>query len=283
MWLVLPWLFLWLTAAVATSLAATSEGAASARERGGALAQAVYSRAQGEPMAIHQRMELLEPGREPRVRELYAFRRSADGAGQVAASLIRFSAPADIADMGLLTIGEAAENREQWIYLPARSMTRRIPSGQQGSRFAGSDFFYEDLRDRASDLDEHIWQGTALLNGTDTEMITSVPRDPDSSVYAKRLVWIDPERALALRIDYYAPIGATGSAPAERPFKRYRVLAVAEIGGRPTVIESLMEDLESGHQTRLVNLNTRYDDRIPDRLFTRRALEDPILERAFRP
>jgi len=263
--------------------AAFDESTAWTEERGSALAEAVFRRTQGERVVTHQRMELLDPGREPRVRELYAFRRGTGDTEHAAASLIRFSAPADISGMGLLTIGDIASNSEQWVYLPARSMTRRIPSGQQGARFAGSDFFYEDLRDRDSKLDQHRWLGTVSLGGIETEVVASTPLDPDSSVYAKRLTWVDPERALALRVDYFSPIGGSGSEPAAKPFKRYLVLDIAEIDGRPTVIESIMEDLQSGHRTRLINLSTSYDESIPDRLFTRRALEDAAIERNFRP
>lgn len=284
------WVGLWIVVATPTAAALDEATAIAqkpleehAKERGRALAEAVFRRTQGERVVTHQRMELLDPGREPRVRELFAFRRGTDDTEHAAASLIRFSAPADIAGMGLLTIGEIAADSEQWIYLPARSMTRRIPSGQQGARFAGSDFFYEDLRDRDSKLDRHTWQGSVSLNGVDTEVIASIPFDPNSSVYAKRLAWIDPERALALRVDYFAPIAGRGSDPAEQPFKRYWVLDVGDIDGRPTVIESVMEDLQSGHRTRLINLSTSYDERIPDRLFTRRALEDAAIERDFRP
>lgn len=273
----------WLAIAVATPVAAADEASVSARDRGSTLAEAVNQRPRGDRIAMLQRMELLEPGRDVRVRELYAFRRNATAAEQEAASLIRFSAPADVAGTGLLTIGEDAADSEQWVYLPARQMTRRIPSGQRGGRFAGSDFFYEDLRDRSHELDEHIWQGTASLGDTAAEIVDSIPHDPDSSVYAKRRGWIDPERALILRVDYYAPKGAAGSAPADTPFKRYWVLDTAKIEGYLTVAESVMEDLESGHRTRLVNLRTRYDETIPDRIFTRRALEDPIVERPFRP
>lgn len=272
-----------LTAIAATPLVAAEEASISARERGQTLAEAVYHRPRGERVTMYQRMELLDPRRDIRVRELYAFRRNAIASRHVAASLIRFSAPADIADMGLLTIGEGDANSEQWVYLPARGMTRRIPSGQRGTRFAGSDFFFEDFHDRDTELDEHIWQGTASLEGIEVEIIASIPRDPGSSAYAKRLIWIDAERSLPLRVDYYAPTGATGSVPGTEPFKRYRVLSVANIEGHLTVTESLMEDLESGHRTRLVNLETRYDDSIPDRLFTRRALEDPMVDRSFRP
>ncbi|MBK1734990.1 hypothetical protein CKO15_06770 [Halorhodospira abdelmalekii] len=284
-WLLLTLLLpvAWLTALAATPIAAAEEASVSARERGSALAEAVEQRPRGERRVIHHRMELLEPGRDPRVRELYSFRRSAGSADQTAASLIRFSAPADIAGMGLLTIGEGTANSEQWVYLPARNMTRRIPSGQRGARFAGSDFFYEDLRDRAAEMDDHIWQGTASLNGIETEIVSSIPHDPHSSVYAKRLIWIDPERAIPLRVDYFAPTGGTGSTPADTPFKRYQVLAVEKIEGYWTITETVMEDLESGHQTRLLNLSTRYEETIPDRLFTRRALEDPMVERPFRP
>ena len=243
-------------------------------ERGRALAQQVYDRPDGGDVASRGSMILTEAGREPRVRELFSYRR--DGGGGEIANLIRFTAPADIADTGLLTIDQADGDTDQWVYLPALGRDRRIPSSRKGGRFVGSDLFYEDLQDRKVDEDQHRWLRQETLEGVTTEVLESTPADPSNSVYGRRLSWIDPKTLIAMRVDFYQP-------GAETPFKRLRVNQVERIQGYWTVTDSLMQDLESGHQTRLTAEQTVYDQDLPQRLFSNRALKDPALERPFRP
>nr|WP_323683964.1 outer membrane lipoprotein-sorting protein [Lamprobacter sp.] len=244
-------------------------------ERGRALAQQVYDRPDGRDAASRGTMILTEAGREPRVRQLFSYRR--DGTGGEVANLIRFTAPADIADTGLLTIDRADGSTDQWVYLPALGRDRRIPSSRQGGRFVGSDLFYEDLQDRKVDEDRHRWLRSETLEGVATEVLESEPVDPSSSVYGRRLSWIHPQTLIPMRVDFYRP-GAQ-----QKPFKRLRVYKVERIQGYWTVTDSLVEDLESRHQTRLTTDKTVYDQDLPERLFSNRALKDPALERPFRP
>jgi hypothetical protein len=243
-------------------------------ERGRALAQQVDDRPDGDDAASQGTMVLSESGREPRVRELYSFRRE-DADGGVA-NLIRFIAPADIADTGLLTIDRADGSADQWIYLPALKRDRRIPSSRRGGRFVGSDLFYEDLQDREVDEDRHRWLREETLEGVETEVLESVPIDPDSSVYGRRISWIHPQTLVPMRVDFYRP-------GEQAPFKRLRVYKVEQIQGYWTVTDSMMTDLESQHQTRVVNEETVYDRNLPERLFTTRALQDPSIDQRFRP
>jgi len=242
--------------------------------RGKALMENLFEGSVESQLVTLQRMELTEPGRSPRVRELYVFRRSRGALP--AASLVRFKSPPDVADTGLLSIGDRQEGVDQWIYLPAHGRVRRIPAGRQGGRFAGSDFFYEDMRDRPVELDEHRWRGGATLDGRPVEKVESRPLEASSSSYARRIYWIDPEKNLPVRIDFYR----RGESD---PFKRFRVLASKVVDDLRVISDSVMEDLESGHQTRLQSLlvERRYD--LPDYLFSRRTLEDPALDRPFQP
>lgn len=243
-------------------------------ERGRALMAAVFEQATGAQLAAFQRMELSEPGRESRVRELHVFRRG-PGAGP-AASLIRFTAPGNIAGTGLLSIGDSMSGIDQWVYLPAHGRVRRIPAGRQGGRFAGSDFAYEDLRDRPVDLDQHRWLGEDWLDGEQLQRVESRPIEAASSSYAKRVLWIDAQRALPMRIDFYRGRDS-------EPFKRFQVLATERVGDLLLISDSVMMDLASGHQTRLRQLCLEQRDELPDYLFSVRALEDPGLDRPFRP
>lgn len=245
-----------------------------ARQRGTELAQRVYDRPNGEDMVTFGRMSLIEPGRSPRVRELYTFRRDA-GVGEIH-SLIRFISPADIENTGLLTLDHPDGHSDQWVYLPALDRARRIAADRKGGRFVGSDLFYEDLQDRKVEMDEHRHLGEDTLHDSPVERLESIPIEPANSVYGKRLSWIHSDTLLPLRIDFFMP-------GRDEPAKRLEVHRIESIQGYWTVMDSTMTDLDSGHQTRMTAERVRYDQGLPDALFSQQTLTDPARERPYRP
>jgi len=62
-------------------------------------------------------------------------------------SMIKFLAPADIRNVGVLT-WEQGEDRDddQWLYLPALKKVKRITSSGKKKKFMGTDLTFEDLR-----------------------------------------------------------------------------------------------------------------------------------------
>lgn len=238
------------------------------------LAQRVYDRPDGKDMTSAVTMVLQDRGRQPRVRKMLVYRLDRKG-GEVA-SLIRFLEPADIEGTGLLTLDKADGESSQWVYLPAMERVRRIDSSRKGGRFVNSDYFFEDLRDRKVSQDEHRVVGSETVSGVACEILESVPVEPGNSVYGKRLSWIDPATALPLRVDFH------GKGDGQ-PIKRLQVLKKEKVQGYWTVTDSVMSDLQSGHQTRLTVDKALYDRRLPARLFSTQTLEDESAEEDFRP
>ncbi len=243
-------------------------------QRGTELAQRVYDRPDGTDQVTYGTMTLIEPGRSPRQRQLYTFRREA-AVGEMY-TLIRFVSPADIENTGLLTRDYPDGSTDQWVYLPALDRARRIAADRKGGRFVGSDLFYEDLQDRKVDQDQHRHLGMDTLHDVAVERLESIPTDPNNSVYSKRLSWIHPETLIPLRIDFFSP-GDT------EPSKRLEVHRIEPIQGYWTVMDSTMTDLNSGHQTRMTVERIRYDQGLPDALFSQQALTDPAREQPYRP
>src|ERR1043166_9620218 len=82
-----------------------------------------------------------------------------DGLSKV---LVRFTAPRDIANTGLL-IWEARDgDDDQWLYLPGVKKVKRIAASGKKNRFLGTDFAFEDLRS------ENLALYTYTLTGTET-------------------------------------------------------------------------------------------------------------------
>ena len=266
--------FILLALAVASMSFLLVAPTAMADAAGDELAKRIYNRPDGTDQVGRGLMALQQPGKTERVRRLYIYSRQNEQNDFW--SLIRFVAPADIKDTGLLSISMNSGQEDQWVYLPALERSRRIPTNRKGGRFVGSDFYYEDLQDRKPDVDSHRILRKEKLEGTPTTVLESIPLDPSNSVYKKRVSWIHEGILLPMRTDFY-------EENMEQPSKRYRLYRVQKIQGYWTVLDSVMMDLRSNHKTRLVTEVAKYDQNIPESFFSSRALESASTERQFRP
>lgn len=239
-----------------------------------ALVQRVHDRPKGRDLTVSSRMELVEKGRPPRVREMVSYRLER-GRGETL-NLVRFLAPKDIAGTGLLSVDKADGSNEQSLYLPALDRVRRIAGDRKGGRFVGSDLYYEDLRERRPNADRHRLVGKESLAGVACDVIESAPVEAAESVYIKRVSWIDPALAMVQRVDFF-------EKDEQQPSKRWLLMARKQIQGYWTVTESRLSDLSSGHETRIQVLQALFDRKLPAKLFTAQALADENIESEFRP
>jgi outer membrane lipoprotein-sorting protein len=246
----------------------------SASNDGTALAVKLYNRPDGINAASRATMVLSGKGNKPRQRTLYTYR--TDKENGETWSLTRFTEPADINGTGLLTRDLPHDDSNQWIYLPALDRARRISSSRKGGRFVGSDIFYEDLSKRDAEKDQHRILGNGKIGKIKTIRLESTPLDPDDSVYSKRINWVHMKTLIPLQTDYY-------SAGNKNPVKRLKVNKIQKLQGFWTVLDSTMYDLENGHQTRIVTQAIKYDQQLPDSLFSRQSLSDTRIEENYRP
>ncbi|MCG5528040.1 MULTISPECIES: outer membrane lipoprotein-sorting protein [Halorhodospira] len=258
-----------LSASLLTPAVALADEAPSGEE----LAQAVFDRPDGDDLVTRGTMTLTGERSRDRVRESFEYR--LDGEDGESWSLIRFTSPANIEDTALLVHNHPDGESDQWLHLPAADRVRRVSGDNRGSSFVQSDLYFEDLEDRRPEEDEHRLIGTDTYGGREVWLLESKPVEADNSTYSRRLRWIDPDTLVELRIDFYRG--------GEDPIKRLEVQELEKIDGYWTVTRSTMSHLEQGTQTVLEVDDTRYDQGLPQDLFTSRVLSNPSRERPFRP
>ena len=119
---------------------------------------------------------------------------------------VRFSEPARIAGTALLSVEDSRGDDEQWLYLPAFRKVRRVGKAELGDRFAGTDFFFEDLkRRRVEDFSYHI-VGRQKLDGHACWVIESRPRAArvkKESPYGKSTFWLRQDNLFVVRARHY--------------------------------------------------------------------------------
>lgn len=240
---------------------------------GDELAESVFNRPDGDDLVTKGTMTLTGERSRDRVRESFEYR--LDGEDGETWRLIRFTSPANITDTALLVHNHPDGESDQWLYLPAAERVRRVSGDNRGSSFVRSDLYFEDLEDRRPEEDEHQVVGTDTFGDREVWLLESRPLDPDDSTYSLRRRWIDPETLVELRIDLYEG--------GDEPAKRLEVQELEKTEGYWTVTRSTMTHLEQGTQTVLKVEDTRYDQGLPQDLFTTRVLSNPGREHPYRP
>lgn len=266
--------FLWLIGFTLLSANPSVWANEASNRAGEALAQKIYDREAGDDMSALVVMQLKKKGKKPRQRLLYSFAKEPKDSERW--SLMRFIKPQDINKTGLMTLDHSGEESDQWLYLPALDKVRRISSSRKGGRFVGSDFFYEDLKDREVGMDYHLFKGQSKVGKIKCQVLVSTPREVSNSVYSKRVSCIHSKILVPLRVDFY-------KKGRRKPIKRLRARKIKKIQGIWTVLDSTMYDLKTGHQTQLFTKRIKYNQGLPDGLFTQQALSDDSKERAYRP
>ena len=181
---------------------------------------------------------------------------------------VYFQAPADVRKMAYLVWKHAGEGRDddRWLWLPALNLSRRIAPGDKRTSFVGSDFVYEDVsgRNPRADVHERVGEEDGRY------VIKSTPRNLGEVEFAHYRTWIDPKSWLPMKAEYTDANG--------KVYRRVSAEKVETIDGIPTVTEALVQDLNTGGQTRNGFENVQYNVGLDERLFTERFLRRPPRE-----
>ncbi|MDR0663459.1 MAG: outer membrane lipoprotein-sorting protein [Spirochaetaceae bacterium] len=180
--------------------------------------------------------------------------------------IIEFKRPANVAGTRFLTIEKTGGAEDRWIYLPALGKTRRVAASEGGGSFMGTDFSYDDISsgDRDIDEDSHSILREETFAGAPCYVIESAPKDGGYQ-YAKTLSWIDKAQSLIYKSEMYNKRGEL--------VKTMEISDYKDIQGRPTAMRTRISTLASGTSTTVFMDIVKYDDAIPDAVFTVNYLE----------
>lgn len=209
---------------------------------------------------------LIERGKQQLVRKMLILNKKNSGGER---SLIRFIEPADVRDTQYLswTYDDIARDDDLWVFFPTENLIRRIAGGGKKGAFMRSDFSNEDMEARAIDDDTHELLEESILEGAAVYVIESipVPEKTKDSNYAKRRIWIDKEKWLVLKIEYYDS--------RSRLTKQLTQGGFEEIDGIWTATKLIMETPRKKSRTLMQYSNVRYNVGLDDSAFEQSALK----------
>jgi outer membrane lipoprotein-sorting protein len=117
-------------------------------------------------------------------------------------TLIVFDQPPDVKGTALLSFSHKTGPDDQWLYLPALKRVKRIASKNKSGPFMGSEFAYEDLASQEIEKYTYRYLRDDKLEDRASFLIERVPVDSDSG-YSYQRVWIDQQRHIPLKIEFY--------------------------------------------------------------------------------
>ncbi len=247
----------------ALSLLCSGTGLSSAAPTGAAIAQHAYDRDDGKTFQAQGTMTLVDRHGKEKTRTYTSYSKDY---GQRIKTLIRFSAPADIAGTSFLSWDNEGTD-DQFIYLPALKRVRRIVTTQKDGQFVNSDITYEDMERREVNLDRHELLSTVSFKGHPVVYILkSTPKKPQDSQYRYRKSWLAKDLDyLALKGEFYDKHG--------KLVKTFEANRIEKINGIWTVMKMTFHDLKRHHQTVVSLSKVSYNKPLANAYFTKTALE----------
>jgi len=171
--------------------------------------------------------------------------------------LTRFLEPADQKGIAFL----ALPNDVQYVYLPAFRKVRRIASHVKNTKFAGTDFTYDDLSTFRFSKDFN----PKLVETTDQFYILELtPKPGVKKDYGKLRMWVRRDNFVSVKIEYYDKKGQLWKVLERRD--------IVKIGNYWTAKEMEMKDLKENHSTVIIQESIEFDTGLSDKIFTPRYL-----------
>ncbi|MGB8658521.1 MAG: outer membrane lipoprotein-sorting protein [Candidatus Zixiibacteriota bacterium] len=197
------------------------------------------------------KMVLTDKGGKESLREMNMWQKGFDK------RTAKFTAPADQKGIGFLSL----PNDVMYLYLPAFKKTRRIAAHVKNSKFAGTDFTYEDMEGKKY---SEKWNPEFLKEEDNDYVLQLKPKPETNTDYSKLVMWVNSANFYIVKIEHYDQAG-----------KLRKVLNfedVKQINGYWIATVMVMNDLKEEHKTRMTLSNVKYDTGLTDEIFTERYL-----------
>jgi hypothetical protein len=181
-------------------------------------------------------------------------------------ALVRFTDPAELRGVKLLSINQPGMPDQQWIYTPATERVRSITPRERTEHFAGSDFTYEDIAEHPfENFMYELLPAEDAIENHKTFKIMATPTAPANSQYKFIYYWVARDVPCILHAEMYDQDG-----------HKVRELHASGLrkesgiwGARKTEMRSLLDGTKSVLMIEEARLNTGLDSA----MFTPESLE----------
>jgi len=185
-------------------------------------------------------------------------------------TLARFTDPAEVRGVGLLSLNQPGATERQWMYTPAINRTRRIAPQERSRKFLGTDFTHEDMAERVlDDFKYKLISEGELMDGRKTWKIEARPVSPDRSQYSYLYLWVAQDVPMTL----YAQMFDAGG----NRIRDYHATQLEKISGIWVARRVEITTPTEGTRTVMILEDVKFNTGLRDDQFTQQALEKPDL------
>lgn len=223
----------------------------------------------GKDMQARMAMRLVAGEGRERIREFTLSRYNLQEGGEQR-YFIYFHRPPDVRDTALLVWKYPNRDDDRWLYIPAVKQVRRIAASDKHTSFVGSDFTYEDVSGRDTAEDTHKLLREEKVEGQETFVIESVPREMGGADFSRKVSWIDKVTLLPLKEEYFDSRGDLARV--------FTAGDVKKVEGFWTMMKRVMKNTQSGHWTEVTFSKVRYNLKLSTEVFSERSLRAPSAE-----
>jgi hypothetical protein len=162
---------------------------------------------------------------------------------------------------------------DRWLYLPGLDLVKRIAASDKRTSFVGSDFLYEDVSGRNLTEDRH-----ELIETTDKYyVVKNIPKKPDTVEFSYFNVSIDRKTFVPMTMEFYDKKDKLYRIIESQKVETFEFKDNEKIQKFPTVIKSVVSDLNTGSKTVMEFTDVKYNVNLKD-IFTERYLRRPPKE-----
>jgi len=173
--------------------------------------------------------------------------------------------PADVRKMVFMVLKHTTKDDDRWLYMPNLDLVKRIAASDKRTSFVGSDFVYEDVSGRNVNDDEH----SLFKKDGNFFVLKCVPKNKKAVEFSHYLIWINQSTFMPEKAEYYK---------GDKVYRKVSAVKIENIQDIPTVIESKVENLESGSVTVSQFSNVKYNIGVTDEIFSEKYLRRPPMD-----
>jgi|GEM_PF-316247 len=186
----------------------------------------------------------------------------------LARSLLRFQKPAEVAGISFLVRAKKDQLPDQYVYVPAAKVVRRVAAGNATSSFFGTDFTFADLMPLPASQKDNV-KLTRLpdveVGGRKSYVIEAVPT-VEGSPYGKVVTYVDQKSMVPLKVEFFDSN--------KKPLKTLRIKKMKKMKDGtllPVVLQ--MKNVQKGSKTILEIQKPNPRAKLTDADFTEEAMQ----------
>jgi Outer membrane lipoprotein-sorting protein len=224
----------------------------------------VYEQDTSHDTAMRAVFEIFDRDGHKTTKKFMLFRLGAPGDSK---TLVRFTDPAEIRGVTLLSYNHKGDTDRQWLYIPATQRTRSVTPRERSEKFAGTDFTYEDVEERVlDDFDYRLLSDNEIIDGRKTYKVEAKPVDSSRSQYRYVYYWVAQDVPVILHAEMYDRDGKLVRELHASAFKK-----VSGIWGARHVE---MQSVEEKTRTVLTIDEAKFNQHLDEKLFEPESLEN---------